>query len=80
MKKFYGKHPRMYTGPVGETGIYKASPFAPLAVTGFHNKEGWKTASNGFPEIKKKDRRTNSMDEFRLRRVINAEESLMKIS
>ena len=26
---------------MAEAGIYKTARFAPLAVTGFHNKDGW---------------------------------------
>ena len=44
MKRFYGKHLTQYmpdNEPMAEAGIYKTARFAPLAVTGFTNKEGW---------------------------------------
>ena len=44
MKRFFGKHLTQYmpnNEPMAEAGIYKTARFAPLAVTGFSNKEGW---------------------------------------
>ena len=44
MKKFYGKHLNQYmtnVDPSADDGVFRTTRFAPLAVTGFSNKEGW---------------------------------------
>ena len=45
MKRFYGKHLNQYMPSVdaeADDGVFRKTRFAPLAVTGFSNKESWK--------------------------------------